>query len=51
MDGEAAWEKRKSELSKNALKSKKNQAIYEMVVTSQERTSRLKPKMLGRSKH
>ena len=51
MEADAAWEKRRNELSSKALKSKKNQAIYEMVVTSQERTSRLKPSVLGRSKH
>ena len=51
MDGEAAWEKRKNSLSKDALKRPMNQAIHEMVVTSQERTSRLKPSVLGRCKY
>ena len=50
MDGEAAWEKRKNSLSKAALNRPMNKAIHEMVVTSQKRTSQLKPSVLGRCK-
>ena len=48
MDGEAAWEKRKNSLSDKALKRPMNKAIREMVVTSQQRASRLKPSAFGR---
>ena len=50
MDGEAAWEKRKSTLSKKALQRPMNKAIHEMVVTSQDRAKRLTPSALNRSR-
>ena len=51
MDGEAAWEKRRSTLSAKALKRAMNQAIHEMVVTSQDRAKRLTPSAIKRSRY